>query len=137
MQTDATKMSREERHAVLEQRHSAVAHQLRRLAIELTVLDRQFDDIEQPEGEARPMIAAWTPESTTAIAHLRDVLWRPELRIARPQGRSDDRRRDGDVRIRPNRPGPSRTQEAPHQDVLVNWSRRRGRGLAPPRSPSG
>jgi hypothetical protein len=29
------------------------------------------------------------------------------------------------------------TQEAPHQDVQVNWSRRRGRGLAPRRSFSG
>ena len=35
---------------------------------------------------------------------------RLDLRIARPQGRDDDRHRDGDVRIRPNRPGPSRTE---------------------------
>jgi hypothetical protein len=35
---------------------------------------------------------------------------RPDLRIARPQGRDDDHRRDGDVRLRPNRPGPSRTE---------------------------
>ena len=31
---------------------------------------------------------------------------RPGLRIARPQGRDDDHRRHGDLRIRPNRPGP-------------------------------
>ena len=50
MQTDARKMSREERRALLVRRRSAVAYQLRRLAIELTDLDRQLDDIEQSEG---------------------------------------------------------------------------------------
>ena len=35
---------------------------------------------------------------------------RPDLQIARPQGRDDDHRRNGDLRIRPNRPGPSRTE---------------------------
>ena len=35
---------------------------------------------------------------------------RPDLRIARPQGRDDDHRRHGDLRIRPNRPGPNRTE---------------------------
>jgi len=29
---------------------------------------------------------------------------------ARPQGRNDDHRRNGDLRIRPNRPGPNRTE---------------------------
>jgi hypothetical protein len=53
MQTDAHNLSREERRALLEQRRSAVAHQLRRLAIELTDLDRQLDDIEQ-EGRETP-----------------------------------------------------------------------------------
>lgn len=43
-------MDREERRALLEQRRSAVARQLRRLAIELADLDRQLDDIEQSEG---------------------------------------------------------------------------------------
>ena len=47
-------MSREERRALLEQRRSAVAHQLRRLAIELTDLDRQLDDIEQSEDRSTP-----------------------------------------------------------------------------------
>jgi hypothetical protein len=32
------------------------------------------------------------------------------FQIARPQGRDDDHRRDGDLRLRPNRPGPSRTE---------------------------
>jgi len=53
MQRDAHHMGREERRAMLEQRRSAVAHQLRRLAIELTDLDRQIDEIEQSEAEAR------------------------------------------------------------------------------------
>ena len=39
---------------VLEQRRSAVAHQLRRLAIELTDLDRQLDEIGQSEGRGTP-----------------------------------------------------------------------------------
>ena len=37
-------------------------------------------------------------------------LQRPDLRIARLQGRDDDHRRDGVVRLRPNRPGPNRTR---------------------------
>lgn len=50
MQTDAhNDMGREERRALLEQRHAAVARQLRRLAIELADLDRQLDDIEQSD----------------------------------------------------------------------------------------
>jgi len=49
MQTEAHKMGREERRALLEQRRAAVARQLRRLAIELTDIDRQLDDIEQSE----------------------------------------------------------------------------------------
>ena len=49
MQTDAHNMGREERRALLEQRRVAVAHQLRRLAIELADLDRQLDEIEQSQ----------------------------------------------------------------------------------------
>jgi len=37
-------MGREERRALLEQRRVAVVRQLRRLAIELTDLDRQLDE---------------------------------------------------------------------------------------------
>ena len=44
----------EERSALLERRRSAVAHQLRRLAIELTDLDRQLDEIEQSESQGTP-----------------------------------------------------------------------------------
>jgi hypothetical protein len=49
MQTDAPKMGREERRALLEQRRAVVVRQLRRLAIELTDIDRQLDEIEQSE----------------------------------------------------------------------------------------
>ena len=49
MQTDAHNMGGEERRALLEQRRAAVARQMRCLAIELTDLDRQLDEIEQPE----------------------------------------------------------------------------------------
>ena len=54
MQADAHGIGREERRARLEQRRSAVAHQLRCLAMELTDLDRQLDDIEQSEGRDTP-----------------------------------------------------------------------------------
>jgi hypothetical protein len=47
-------MDRKEGRALLEQRRAAVAHQLRRLAIELTDIDRQLDDIEQYEGRGTP-----------------------------------------------------------------------------------
>jgi hypothetical protein len=50
MQTNAPKMGREERHALLEQRRAAVARQLRRLAVELTDLDRQLEEIERSDG---------------------------------------------------------------------------------------
>ena len=49
MQTDAHNKGREERRALLEQRRAVVVRQLRRLAIELTDLDRQLDEIEQSE----------------------------------------------------------------------------------------
>ncbi len=54
MQTHAHDMSRDERRVLLAQRRAAVAHQLRRLAIELTDLDRQLDDIERSEGRGTP-----------------------------------------------------------------------------------
>ena len=50
MHTDAHNVGREEeRRAQLERRRAAVAHQLRRLAIELADLDRQLDEIEQSQ----------------------------------------------------------------------------------------
>ena len=49
IQTDAHNKGREERRALLEQRRAVVVRQLRRLAIELTDLDRQLDEIEQSE----------------------------------------------------------------------------------------
>ena len=45
MHSDAHNAGREEEHlAQLDRRRAAVAHQLRRLAIELAALDRQLDD---------------------------------------------------------------------------------------------
>ena len=57
MQTNAHNTGREEHRALLVQRRAAVAHQLRRLAIELTDIDRQLDDIEQSEGRGTPSAA--------------------------------------------------------------------------------
>jgi len=53
MQTPAHNMAPEER-ALLQQRRAAIARELRRLAIELTDLDRQLDDVEQPEDRGTP-----------------------------------------------------------------------------------
>ncbi len=50
MHTDAHNVGRgEEYRAQLEERRAAVAHQLRRLTIELADLDRQLDEMEQSE----------------------------------------------------------------------------------------
>jgi len=49
MRTDAHNMGRDERRALLEERRAAVVRQMRCLAIELTDLDRQLDEIEQSE----------------------------------------------------------------------------------------
>ncbi len=49
MRTGAHKIGPEERRALLEQRRAAVARQLRRLAVELTNLDRQLKAIAQSE----------------------------------------------------------------------------------------
>jgi hypothetical protein len=48
---------------------------------------------------------------------------RPDLRIARPQGRDDDHRRHGDLRIRPNRPGPNRTGRGLEIDHICDTRR--------------
>ncbi len=53
MQTKAHNMGPAER-ALLQQRRAAIARQLRRLAIELTDLDRQLDDVEQSEDRGTP-----------------------------------------------------------------------------------
>ncbi len=50
MHTDAHNVGRgEEYRAQLEERRAAVAHQLRRLTIQLADLDRQLDEIEQSQ----------------------------------------------------------------------------------------
>ena len=49
MRTDAHNTGREERRALLEQRRAVVVRQLRRLATELTDIDRQLDEINQSE----------------------------------------------------------------------------------------
>ncbi len=49
MHTPGHDAGREERRAQIVRRRAAVAHQLRRLAIELADLDRQLDGIEQSQ----------------------------------------------------------------------------------------
>jgi hypothetical protein len=61
MQTDAHNKGREERRALLEQRRAAVVGQLRRLAIELTDIDRQLDEIEQSDSAPAPG-KRWSPD---------------------------------------------------------------------------
>ena len=83
----------------------------------LAVLAALLDRLGRYESAATIAGFAVSPFTATAIArnHHRDhpparCPRRPDLRIARPQGRDDDHRRHGDLRIRPNRPGPSRTE---------------------------
>ena len=57
-----------------------------------------------------PLATMWTPELGTAITPPTRCPRRPDLRIACPRGRDDENRRHGDVRIRPNRRGPNRTE---------------------------
>ena len=61
-------------------------------------------------GSAFSPLTAALPEFSAAIAHLRDVPRQPNQRITRPQGQDDDHRRHGDLRIRPDRPGPNRAE---------------------------
>jgi hypothetical protein len=56
------------------------------------------------------LIAAQIPEISTAIAHLRKVLGDLAYESLAKHGETTDHRRDGDLRIRPNRPGTSRTE---------------------------
>ena len=81
------------------------------------------------------MTAAAFPEINTAIAHLRSLAGRPDLRIARPHGRGDDHRRHCDLRIRPNRPGPSRTEGCLEIVVGPLWGRRVSGKIGGGRSP--
>jgi len=49
MRTNGHNIRRDERRALLEQRRTVVARQLRRLATELTDLDRQLEEIARSE----------------------------------------------------------------------------------------
>ena len=65
---------------------------------------------------------------------------RPDLRIARPQGRDDDHRRHGHLRIRPNRPGPNRTErglEIDPNETPVGTIGGHVRNLRPTAAPTG
>jgi len=57
-----------------------------------------------------PLSAASFREITTAIAHLREVLGDQTYESLARTGRDDDDLRHCGLRIRPNRPGPSRTE---------------------------
>jgi hypothetical protein len=48
---------------------------------------------------------------------------RPDLQISGPQGRNDDHRRNGYLRLRPNRPGPSRTESRLEIDHICDTHR--------------
>jgi hypothetical protein len=60
---------------------------------------------------------------------------RPHLRIARPRGPNDDHRRHGSVCIRPNRPGPNRTECRLEIVVGPLWGRRVSGKIGGGRSP--
>jgi tetratricopeptide (TPR) repeat protein len=65
-----------------------------------------------------PVTAPAVPQIGTAIAHLREVLGDPTYESLARKGRGDDHCRDGDVRLRPNRPGPSRTERRLEIDMF-------------------
>ena len=72
----------------------------------LAVLTALFDRIGRYQPAAiiggfaiNPLVTATAPEFGTAVAQPSRCAPRGDLRIARPQGRDDDHRRDGDVRI--------------------------------------
>ena len=57
-----------------------------------------------------PYSRSVVPEINTAITHLREVLGDETYESLSSQRRTDDHRRDGHLRTRPNRPGPNRTE---------------------------
>ena len=54
-----------------------------------------------------PVTAAWMPEIDITIAHLRDVLGDENYESLARAGETMTTARHGDLRIRPDRPGPS------------------------------
>jgi len=60
---------------------------------------------------------------------------RPTLRIARSQGRDDEHHRRGDLRIRPNRPGPNRAERGLEIVVGPLWGRHVSGKIGGGRSP--
>ncbi len=63
-----------------------------------------------PVSPFSPLTAAWVPEINTAIAHLRDVLGDQTYESLARKGETMTTAAMVDLRIRPNRPGPSRTE---------------------------
>jgi hypothetical protein len=57
-----------------------------------------------------PLTTTAFPEFNTAIAHLCDVLGDQTYELLARKGEAHDHRRYGDLRIRPNRRGQSRTE---------------------------
>jgi hypothetical protein len=87
------------------------------IRVPLAVLAALFDRLGRYEPAATiagfalsPFSAAAVPDIITAITHLHQVLGEATYETLARQGRDDDHRRHGDLRIRPNRPGPNRTQ---------------------------
>ena len=88
-----------------------------------------IEDVLRSRGSRRPTLRVRSMNSPR----------RPDLRISCPQGRGDDDGRHGHLRIRPDRPGPSRTErclEIDHiQDTsLVGVGSRRRRSVGARRS---
>ena len=66
MSADVHNGAREERRAQLERRRAAVAHQLRRLTIELADLDRQLDESSSRSVDRR-VNTGWRPRVSRHI----------------------------------------------------------------------
>ena len=83
----------------------------------LAVLVALFDRLGRHEAAATiagfalsPFTALSIPEISTAIAHLRDVLGDQTYESLARKGETMTTAEMADLRIRPNRPGPSRTE---------------------------
>ena len=83
----------------------------------LAILAALFDRLGRYESAATiagfalsPLTAAAVPEISTAIAHLRDVLGDQTYESLARKGETMTTAAMVDLRIRPNRPGPSRTE---------------------------
>ena len=75
-----------------------------------------------PVSPFSPLTAAWVPEINTAIAHLRDVLGDQTYESLARKGETMTTAAMATYALRPNRPGPSRTERRLEIDDVTSVS---------------